>query len=105
MPQPPAGATQTGTDTENGITKFKYSINDQLPNQVAEYYANLLRKDGYSIITSTSGPDSGRRGGATTVASKNGTFVGVDADADPGEPTYFDVCQGANERSVRDCID
>ncbi len=104
-PQVPAGATQVGTDTKNGTTKFKFSIADQLPNQVTEYYANLWRNDGYTIITSTSGPDSGRKGGATAVASKNGTFVGVEADADPGEPTHFDVCQGSDEQAVRDCID
>lgn len=104
-PQTPAGATQVGTDIENGLTRFKFSIADQLPNQVTEYYANLWRNDGYTIITSTSGPDSGRKGGATAVASKNGVFVGVEADADPGEPTHFEVCQGSDERSVRGCID
>lgn len=62
-PQAPGGAAQVGTDTENGITRFTFSIADQLPNQVTEYYANLWRNDGYTIITSTSGPDSGRKGG------------------------------------------
>lgn len=105
LPQPPAGASQTGTDTENGVARTKYTINDQLPNQVADYYSNALKNDGYAIVTSTSGPDGGRTGGAMVVASKDGNFVGVDADADPGEPTRFDVCQGANEMAVRDCID
>jgi hypothetical protein len=105
MPLPPVGATQLESGTENGMAKTKYSISDQLPNQVIDYYTNLLKNDGYTIITSASGADGGRTGGATAVASKNGTFVGVDADADVGEPTHFDVCQGANEMAVRDCID
>ncbi len=105
LPQPPAGATQVQTGTDNGVAKAKYSIADQLPDQVMEYYTNLLRNDGYTIVTSKSGPDSGRKGGATAVASKNGVFVGVEADADAGEPTHFDVCQGPNEAAVRDCID
>lgn len=105
LPPPPAGATQVQTGTDNGVAKAKYSIDGQLPDQVMQYYTNLWRNDGYTIITSTSGPDSGRKGGATTVASKNGVFVGVEADADAGEPTHFDVCQGPNEAAVRDCID
>lgn len=105
MPQPPVGASQVQTGTENGAAKAKYRISDQLPNQVIEYYTNLWKNDGYSIITSGSGPDGGRKGGATAIASKNGTFVGVEADADAGEPTHFDVCQGSSEAAVRDCID
>lgn len=105
MPQPPAGATQREAGTDNGMAKVKYSINGQLPNQVVEYYTNLWKNDGYTIISSGSGADGGRQGGATAVASKNGTFIGVDAGADVGEPTHFDVCQGSNETAVRDCID
>ncbi|WP_293305354.1 hypothetical protein [Mycolicibacterium sp.] len=48
---------------------------------------------------------AGRRRVAAAAASKNGTFIGVEADADIGEPTHFDVCQGSNEMAVRDCID
>jgi hypothetical protein len=105
LPQPPAGASQVQTGTENGAAKAKYRISDQLPNQVIEYYTGLWKNDGYTIITSGSGPDGGRKGGATAIASKNGTFVGVEADADAGEPTHFDVCQGSTEAAVRDCID
>ena len=105
LPQPPGGATQIETGTKGDVAKAKYSINDQLPDQVTEYYTNLWRNDGYTIITSTSGLDSGRKGGATAAASKGGVFAGVEADADPGEPTHFDVCQGPNEAAVRDCID
>jgi len=105
LPQPPTGASVVKTDTEDGLPRTKYSINDQLPSQVVDYYTNLWRNDGYTIVSSGSGPDSGRQGGATAVASKNGQFIGVNADADPGEPTHFDVCQGASEMAVRNCID
>ncbi len=105
MPQPPAGASQIESGTEHGMAKVKYSISGQLPNQVVDYYTNLWKNDGYTIINAASGSDGGRHGGATAVASKNGTFVGVDADADPGEPTHFKVCQGSDEMAVRDCID
>jgi hypothetical protein len=105
MPAPPIGATQVGSGTKNGTEQTKYTVNGQSPNQVAEYYSNLWSGQGYTIITSSSGADGGLRGGAKTVASKAGTFVGVEAGADAGEPTHFEVCQGAREAGVRDCID
>lgn len=105
MPQPPAGATQLETGTENGMAKARYSISGQQPNQVVEYYTNLWKGDGYTIVSSSSGGDGGLHGGAMAVASKNGSFIGVDAGADMGEPTRFEVCQGSDEKAVRDCID
>ena len=40
LPQPPGGATQIETGTKGDVAKAKYSINDQLPDQVTEYYTN-----------------------------------------------------------------
>lgn len=105
FPQPPAGANVVKTDTENGTARTKYSVTGQDPMQVVEYYTNLWRTDGYTIISSGGGGDPGRGGGASAVASKAGVFIGVDAGAGAGEPTHFDVCRGADERAVRDCID
>lgn len=103
--EPPAGATQKAGGIDHGASKLEYSINGQTPNQVIEYYTVMWRDKGFTIINSTGGADGGRKGGAVAVASKDGTFVGVEADADAGEPTHFDVCQGSDEMMVRDCID
>lgn len=105
MPAPPTGAAQVGSGAKNGTEQVKYTINGQSPNQIAEYYSNLWSGQGYTIIASSAGADGGIHGGAKAIASKAGTFVGVGAGADAGEPTHFEVCQGASEAAVRDCID
>lgn len=105
LPQPPSGATQLKSNDSDGIQHARYSVTDQTPRQVADYYVGIWKNEGFSITNSSSGGEGGQYGGsgANATGSKAGTFVAVDAGAGNGEPTYFDICVGTDKEQVEHC--
>jgi hypothetical protein len=108
LPQPPAGATQQETRTDNGVQFARYSVDGQQPQQVVDYYTGIWQGEGYTITSSGGGGGGyGQYGGsgAGATGSKSGSFVAVNAGGQSGAPTYFSVCAGADEQAVRQCND
>ncbi len=106
MPQPPAGATQQETRTDNGVQFARYSVDGQQPQQVVDYYTGIWQGEGYTITSSGGGGGGyGQYGGsgAGATGSKAGSFVAVNAGGQTGASTYFSVCAGADEQAVRQC--
>ena len=106
LPQPPAGATQQETRTDNGVQFARYSIDGQQPQQVVDYYTGIWQGEGYTITSSGGGGGGyGQYGGsgAGATGSKSGSFVAVNAGGQSGASTYFSVCAGADEQAVRQC--
>jgi len=106
LPQPPAGATQQETRTDNGVQFARYSIDGQQPQQVVDYYTGIWQGEGYTITSSGGGGGGyGQYGGsgAGATGSKSGSFVAVNAGGQTGASTYFSVCAGADEQAVRQC--
>lgn len=105
LPQPPSGATQLKSNDSDGVQHARYSITGQSPRQVADYYVGIWKGEGYDITDSSSGGEGGQYGGsgARASGSKAGTFVGVDAGAGAGDPTYFDICVGTDKEQVEHC--
>jgi type IV secretory pathway VirB10-like protein len=106
MPQPPAGATQQESRTDNGVQFARYSVDGQQPQQVVDYYTGIWQGEGYTITSSGGGGGGyGQYGGsgAGATGSKSGSFVAVNAGGQTGAPTYFSVCAGADEQAVRQC--
>ena len=108
LPQPPAGATQQETRTDNGVQFARYSVDGQQPQQVVDYYTGIWQGEGYTITSSGGGGGGyGQYGGsgAGATGSKSGSFVAVNAGGQSGAPTYFSVCAGTDEQAVRQCND
>lgn len=108
LPQPPSGATQQETRTDNGVQFARYSVDGQQPQQVVDYYTGIWQGEGYTITSSGGGGGGyGQYGGsgAGATGSKSGSFVAVNAGGQSGAPTYFSVCAGADEQAVRQCND
>ena len=106
LPQPPAGATQQETRTDNGVQFARYSVDGQQPQQVVDYYTGIWQGEGYTITSSGGGGGGyGQYGGsgAGATGSKSGSFVAVNAGGQTGASTYFSVCAGADEQAVRQC--
>ena len=106
LPQPPAGATQQETRTDNGVQFARYSVDGQQPQQVVDYYTGIWQGEGYTITSSGGGGGGyGQYGGsgAGATGSKSGSFVAVNAGGQSGASTYFSVCAGADEQAVRQC--
>ena len=106
MPQPPAGATQQETRTDNGVQFARYSVDGQQPQQVVDYYTGIWQGEGYTITSSGGGGGGyGQYGGsgAGATGSKSGSFVAVNAGGQTGASTYFSVCAGTDEQAVRQC--
>ena len=106
MPQPPAGATQQESRTDNGVQFARYSVDGQQPQQVVDYYTGIWQGEGYTITSSGGGGGGyGQYGGsgAGATGSKSGSFVAVNAGGQTGASTYFSVCAGADEQAVRQC--
>jgi hypothetical protein len=104
--QPPAGASQLETRTDNGVQFARYSVNGQQPQQVVDYYTGVWQGDGYTVTSSGGGGGGyGQYGGsgAGATGSKQGAFVAVNAGGQNGQATYFSVCQGSDEQAVRQC--
>ncbi len=105
LTEPPSGATPLKSDESDGTLHARYSIADQSPRQVIDYYVGAWKDKGYNITGVESGGDPGPHGGsgASAYGLMAGTFVAVDAGAGSGRPTYFDVCQGTDSKVVRHC--
>jgi len=106
LPQPPAGATQQETRTDNGVQFARYSVDGQQPQQVVDYYTGIWQGEGYTITSSGGGGGGyGQYGGsgAGATGSKSGSFVAVNAGGQTVASTYFSVCAGADEQAVRQC--
>jgi len=106
--QPPAGAAQLESRTDNGVQVTRYSVNGQQPQQVVDYYTGMWQGEGYTVTSSGGGGGGyGQYGGsgAGATGSKSGSFVAVNAGGQTGQATYFSVCQGSDERAVRQCSD
>ena len=108
LPQPPAGASQLETRSDNGVQFARYSITGQQPQQVVDYYTGVWQGQGYTVTSSGGGGGGyGSYGGsgAGATGAKQGGFVTVNAGGQNGQATYFSVCQGADEQAVRQCSD
>lgn len=106
LPQPPAGASPQEARTDNGVQFARYSVTGQQPQQVVDYYTGIWQGEGYTITNSGGGGGGyGQYGGsgAGATGSKSGSFVAVNAGGQTAGPTYFSVCMGADEQSVRQC--
>lgn len=106
LPQPPAGASPQEARNDNGVQFSRYSITGQQPQQVVDYYTGIWQGEGHTITNSGGGGGGyGQYGGsgAGATGSKSGSFVAVNAGGQTAGPTYFSVCMGADEQSVRQC--
>ena len=105
-PQPPTGASQVKFVESDQVMHARYSIQGQSPQQVIDYYVGAWKHAGYLITGVEGGGYPGRYGGgsgASAYGLKPGVFVAVDAGAGNGGPTYFNVCQGTDQKAVRRC--
>jgi len=108
LAQPPAGATQLESASDNGVQMTRYSVNGQQPQQVVDHYTGIWQGEGYTVTSSGGGGGGyGQYGGsgAGATGSKSGSFVAVNAGGQTGQATYFSVCQGSDEQAVRQCSD
>ena len=106
--QPPTGAAQLESRTDNGVEVTRYSVNGQQPQQVVDYYTGIWQGQGYTVTSSGGGGGGyGQYGGsgAGATGSKSGSFVAVNAGGQNGQAIYFSVCQGSDEQAVRQCSD
>ncbi|MCB0930779.1 MAG: hypothetical protein KDB71_02630 [Mycobacterium sp.] len=105
LPQPPTGASQVKFVESDQVMHARYSIQGQSPQQVIDYYVGAWKHAGYLITGVEGGGYPGRYGGsgASAYGLKPGVFVAVDAGAGNGGPTYFNVCQGTDQKAVRRC--
>ena len=106
LAQPPAGASQLETESDDGVVFARYSLDGQQPQQVVDYYTGIWQGEGYTVTSSGGGGGGyGQYGGsgAGATGSKPGAFVAVNAGGQPGQATYFSVCQGSDEQAVRKC--
>lgn len=105
LPPPPTGASQLNSGESNGVVHARYSIQGQSPQQVVDYYVGALKHEGYYITGVEGGGNPGRYGGsgANVYGLKSGVFVAVDSGAGNSGPTYFNVCQGTDQKAVRRC--
>jgi hypothetical protein len=106
--QPPAGAAQLESTTNNGVQLTRYSVDGQQPQQVVDYYTGIWQGEGYTVTSSGGGGGGyGQYGGsgAGATGSKSGSFVAVNAGGQTGQATYFSVCLGSDEQAVRLCSD
>lgn len=105
LPAAPAGASVLQTSNNNGVQYARYSTSEQ-PAQVVSYYSGQWQNEGYAITnTGGGGGGWGKYGGsdAGATGSKSGSFVAVQAGGSTQGPTYFEVCQGANQQAVDEC--
>jgi len=106
LAQPPAGARQLETRTDNGVQFARYSVEGQQPQQVVDYYTGVWQGEGYTVTGSGGGGGGyGQYGGsgAGATGSKPGAFVAVNAGGQTGQATYFTVFLGSDEQAVRKC--
>lgn len=107
LPAAPSGSIELQNTTTNGVVYQRWSnASGATPQQIVADYQTALAAEGYAITNSGGGGGGwGKWGGASAglTGNKGTTYVDVQAGGQTGQPVFFEVCQGANQRAVDDC--
>ena len=107
LPAAPSGSTEIQNTTSNGVVYQRWSnASGATPQQIVTDYQTALEAEGYTVTnTGGGGGGWGKWGGAGAglTGNKGTTYVDVQAGGQTGQPVFFEVCQGANQRAVDDC--
>jgi hypothetical protein len=106
LPAAPSGSTELQNTTANGVVYQRWSNSGATPQQIVTDYQTALEAEGYTVTnTGGGGGGWGKWGGAGAglTGNKGTTYVDVQAGGQTGQPVFFEVCQGANQRAVDDC--